>query len=74
MSGQGCPVTPLREGEVTSMKRRHQRPSGRADISLNAFEMLIFCAICPLSYSSETGKKKGGEGSSNRSAIIILVV
>ena len=30
----------------------HQRPSGRADFDLKAFEMLIFFALCPLHYSS----------------------
>ena len=45
------------KGRGDLSKRTRQRPSGRADVDVSAFEILILFALCPFHYANETGRR-----------------
>lgn len=48
------------KGRGDLSKRTRQRPSGRADVDVSAFEILILFALCPFHYANETGRRERG--------------
>ena len=58
------------KGRGDLSKRTRQRPSGRADVDVSAFEILILFALCPFHYANETGLRE--RGSFNKRAYYAL--